>query len=151
MSKEAVFESPADREIWTSHRFMKNSEKIDKIWKKSAEDDGGTVEFWNPEFQPVLPNYRLTLPRNRLLFPRILVEISRILQKISYWKEKIVKTTASHLLNLYMPLSESSRPPPPLLLAPWEPSSLRWATSPGSRPTMAVALAALQRATSFPV
>jgi hypothetical protein len=63
-----------------------------KIQPKRTRNNGGTLEFWNPEFQQVLPNYRPTSPRNRRLFLKIghvisgsiLAEIGQILQKIGH-------------------------------------------------------------------
>jgi hypothetical protein len=74
-------------------------EKIDEIRENLVEMQWtkfGTIEFWNTEIRPVLPNYRLTSPTNHRFFPkfilaipgRILAKTDRILPKIGQWKEK---------------------------------------------------------------
>jgi hypothetical protein len=58
-------------------KIQKNSVKFRKIRSKHSRDDVGIVVFWNPEFRPVLPNYRATSPINRQLYPKIALAIPK--------------------------------------------------------------------------
>jgi hypothetical protein len=45
--------------------------KFGKIQSKRSWDNGGIVELWNPEFWPILPNYRPTSPINHRFFRKL--------------------------------------------------------------------------------